>query len=143
MQDQRRKEAEKRGDDRKLSEQELKELTEKARDLNSKDDAKRKAAEKAFDDKLGKESREKLQDELKKREDDFNKQFSEKEKNDLKKKIDEAAKDTPGVGKGPITKHANTPGASSEPPLPAMEDDPRNCAEQRRASTGGVRETPL
>ena len=120
--------AKKDGKGRELTKEEMKELIEKARDLNSPDEGKRKEAEKAFDDKVGKEAREKIQDEIKKREDQFKKDFGPKEKEDLQNKIDDIAKNTPGAGKGPITKHDNVPGASSDPLKPAMEDDPRNRA---------------
>ena len=113
---------------RELTKEEMKELIEKARDLNSPDEGKRKEAEKAFDEKVGKEAREKIQEEIKKRDDQFKKDFGPKEKEDLQNKIDDIAKHTPGAGKGPIDKHANVPGASTDPLKPAMEDDPRNRA---------------
>ncbi|HVL15522.1 MAG TPA: hypothetical protein VM529_23330, partial [Gemmata sp.] len=50
-----------------LSEQELRELLDLARDLTSEDEQKRKQAEQALDDKLGKAARERIQDEIRKR----------------------------------------------------------------------------
>jgi hypothetical protein len=130
MQEQARKELGKANQDRsrELSREEIEELAKKARDLNSKDDERRKSAEQALDDKLGKEGREKLQEEMKKRAEEPGNKFGAEDDQKLQKKIDDLAKNMPRAGQGPITDHASRPGASSEPPKGPMEDDPRNRA---------------
>ena len=50
---------------KQLTEEELADLTKKAQELQSKDDKTRQQAEKELDDKIGKENREKLQEQLK------------------------------------------------------------------------------
>ena len=132
LQDQARKDAEKQGKEsgkgRELTKEEIKELTEKAGDLNSKDDDKRKAAEKAFDDKLGKDGREKIKEEMKKHQDELNNKFGPEQQNELQKKIDDLAKNAPREGTGEITGHNSRSGASSEDPKGPMDDNPRNRA---------------
>src|SRR5262249_7566411 len=96
---------------------EVDDLAKKADDLNSPDDAKRQAAEKAFDDKIGKENRQKLQDAMK----------DPKKAEELKKKFDEMAKK--GMRMDPdgnmVPKGS---GPDNTPVNPAMEDNPRNRA---------------
>ncbi len=120
--DQAKKDGEPKG--KELTQEEINDLMKKAPDLNSKDEKKRQEAEKGFDDKIGKEGREKLQEEMKNQP-----PMDPKQQEELKKKIDEMAKKAPGGGKGPIEpKNDRAPGASSDPPKPAMDDDPRNRA---------------
>ncbi len=69
--------------ERKLSEQETRDLQEKARDLDSPDEGKRQAAEQMFDEKLGKESREKIQNEVKRRNEELNKRLGGPDANEL------------------------------------------------------------
>ena len=131
LQDQARKDAEKQGKEsgkgRELTKEEIKELTEKAGDLNSKDDDKRKAAEKAFDDKLGKDGREKIKEEMKKHQDELNNKFGPEQQNELQKKIDDLAKNAPREGTGEVTGHNSRSGASSEDPKGPMDDNPRTA----------------
>ncbi len=114
--------------------EEIEELAQKARDLNSPDAAKRQAAEQELDNKLGRETRERIQQELKKRQDqqardpkdptqpkqpgEDNKQPGEDKLSDarLQKEIaDELFRRRTGPGRTP-------------PPLPPSEDDPRHRA---------------
>jgi collagen type III alpha len=101
------------GKGRELSEAEIEELMKKLPDLASDDPEKRKAAEKAFDEKLGKETREQLQKEIEKRKKEIEK-FDPEKLNDLKDKVAREAK-TGG-------------GSDNTPPKPATEADPRNKA---------------
>lgn len=108
---------------KELTQEEINELMKKANDLNSKDDTKRQAAEQAFDEKIGKENREKLQEAMKNANDPGNPQTPE----DIKKKIDEMAKQARSGGKDPEgNKLPNAPGSPDTKVNPAMEADPKN-----------------
>jgi hypothetical protein len=113
------------GDNKELSKEEIRDLANKAKDLNSPDESKRKEAEKALDDKLGKEAREKLQDELKNQN-----PGDPKQEQDLEKKIDEQAKKSGNRNSGPVDPKLprGNPGPSAEKINPPMKDDPRNRA---------------
>ena len=119
------------GKPKELTPEEIAELVKNAGDLNSDDKAKREAAEKALDDKLGKEAREQLQEAMKNPPKDKG-MNDPKEQEALKKKIEELAKKNPPKGtggKGEIPKEW-TPGGgqNTESPKPGTEDDPRNRA---------------
>jgi hypothetical protein len=75
------------------SPEELKDLVEKAKDLNSPDDKKRKAAERELDDKIGEENRKKLQEEMRDKKQPDPKQQAD----DLKEKMEEWRQ---GLGRG-------------------------------------------
>ncbi|MBX9584267.1 MAG: hypothetical protein K2X87_28540, partial [Gemmataceae bacterium] len=91
------------GQGQPLTPEEQAELAKKLQDLNSKDDATRKAAEEEFDQKLGKENRGKLQDAL-----------NDPEKaEDLRKQLEEMAQ------KGPPGDKPDTPrGGPGSPTVP-------------------------
>jgi hypothetical protein len=109
---------------KELTPEEIADLAKKAQDLNSKDEQKRREAEKALDEKIGKDAREKLQEQMKNQP-----PMTPEEQDKLKKEIDEIAKNMRGAGKGPIDpKQHKGPGASLDDPKAAMEDDPRNRA---------------
>jgi len=120
-----REEAQKNNDGKMPTKEEIADLVQKAKDLNSNDEAKRKEAEKALDDKLGKEAREKLQEEMKK-----NMQGDPKLDDELQKKIEEEAKKMGKGGQGPVdpTKQRGPVTGSNDKLLPAIEGDPRNRA---------------
>jgi collagen type III alpha len=88
------------------SPEEIDDLLKKANDLNSPDKKTREQAEKDLDDKIGKENREKLQEEMKKK-----KMPDPKDIEDLKKKLEEWRQQQRG----------GSPEAKG-----AMEDDPKN-----------------
>ncbi len=95
MEDQDKKRTADKGGEPKPKEpspQELKDLVEKAKDLNSPNDRTRKAAEQEFDDKIGEESRKKLQDQMKN-----NPPNPMQQTNDLKRKMEEWQQ---GLGRG-------------------------------------------
>ena len=134
--EQAKKSGDKSGKD--LTQDEINDLMQKAQDLNSKDEKKRQEAEKGFDNKLGKDGREKLQDELKN-----NPPMDPKQQEELKKKLEEMAKKMPGRGKGPIdpknepawgppTKRRSQPWTTT-----------REIAQDRATPARGVREEPL
>lgn len=60
--DEKGKKGDERADGKKMTKEEMDEMAKKMNDLASKDDAKRKAAEKDLDDKIGEENRKKLQE---------------------------------------------------------------------------------
>jgi hypothetical protein len=100
-------------DGKKLTEEEFKELMEKGPDLTSPDDAKRQAAEKLFDEKIGKELRQKIQEEMKKEPPKDPKDPKQVDK--ARQKVDDFLR-------------ANNFSATSPPPLPPEAADPRNKA---------------
>ena len=114
---------------RELTREEKNELMEKARDLNSKDDGKRQAAEKAFDDKLGKEAREKIQEEIKNRKDESEKGLTPKQIDDLQNKIDDVAKKDAGKKNG-LTKEDIESLAKKAGDLNSMDETKRKEAEK-------------
>lgn len=109
------------GNGKEPSPEEVADLVNKAKDLNSKDEAKRKEAEKALDEKLGKEAREKLQEEMKKQNPGDPKQDP-----DLKKKMEELARRGDPNFKPPTPPIPLPP--PPEKPISPLEDNPRNRA---------------
>jgi hypothetical protein len=92
-----------KGKGQPLTPEEQAELANKLQDLNSKDDARRRAAEEEFDRKLGRENREKLQDAL----------TDPKTADDLRKQLEEMAK------RGPAGDEPDTPrGGPGSPTVP-------------------------
>ncbi|MDB5306031.1 MAG: hypothetical protein JWO38_233 [Gemmataceae bacterium] len=106
--------------------EEIDDLTKKAGDLNSKDEAKRKAAEKELDQKLGEENRKKLQEAMKNQSGP-----SEQQAEEMRKQLEQMAKNPTGAGsnkpdgnripKGP-------PGSQDTKLKEAMKEDARNRA---------------
>lgn len=104
---------------KELTKQEMDDLVKKAGDLASKDDAKRQAAEKEFDDKFGKDARQQLQDAMN----------DPAKAEELKKKLDEMAKQgASGTPEPDGNRTPKSPGTPTTKVNPAMEDDPRNRA---------------
>jgi hypothetical protein len=116
------------GTGKKLTPEEIAELAKKAGDLNSKDDAKRKEAEKAFDDKFGEEARKQLQEEMAKQ--PPKDPADPKEQQDLRDKLNDLTKNNP-PGQSPAPGgddiKGQGPGGSGELAKP-LEDDPKNRA---------------
>jgi collagen type III alpha len=100
--------------------EEIADLVKKAQDLQSKDDDKRKQAEKDLDEKLGKEARERLQEELKNQKPGEPMMDAEK----LKKQIEEEMAKNPPK-KEDFEEWWKGLGTSTESKGP-MEDDKRN-----------------
>jgi hypothetical protein len=115
------KEPEPKGNE--LSKEEVDALAKKAADLNSPDEAKRKATEQEFDNKIGKENREKLQEAMKNAPMGMNPEQTAEE---AKKRLEEMAK--AGKGRDDITQRRNTPFTPQGTPdkAGAIDDDPRN-----------------
>lgn len=113
-------------DEKKISPEELAQLQQQMNDLNSPDENKRREAEKNFDEKLGKEAREKLQEQLK-NQPGMNDPKTDEE---MKKKLEDLSKNGWGRGKGPIDPNQprQGPGASTDRPKDAIEDNPSNRA---------------
>jgi hypothetical protein len=111
---------------KRLSPEELTQLQEQLKDLNSPDEQKRRNAEKQLDEKLGQNAREQLQEQLKNQQG----KNTPKQEEELKQKLEELAQNTPGRGKGPIDpkQPRQAPGASTESPQAAIEDNPSNRA---------------
>jgi len=120
--------------------QEIEELAKKARDLNSPDEGRRQAAERELDDKLGRETRERIQQGLKKRPDQparDPKDPTQPRQPDQPRQPGEDAK-LPGEDKlsdaqlqkeiaDELFRRRIGPGRTP-PPLPPSEDDPRHRA---------------
>lgn len=96
------------GQPKEPTQEEIADLAKKAQDLNSKDDAKRKQAEKSVDEALGEDARRQLQEEMKKQA-----AGGQDGPIDLKRRLEDQLR---------------RPAPPTEPPLPAMEDNPRNRA---------------
>ena len=113
------------GKGKEPSPEEIADLAKKAKDLNSNDEGKRKEAEKALDDKIGKENREKLQEELKK-----DMPLDPKQDEERQKKLEDEMKKLAKRGEGIVNpnKPQGPPSASTDKLLPSIEDDPRNRA---------------
>ncbi|HSQ55175.1 MAG TPA: hypothetical protein VLM40_05465, partial [Gemmata sp.] len=113
-------------DGKKLSESEVKELTDKASDLASKDESKRKKAEKAFDEKLGKDMREQLQKEIEKAKQGMGEGLTPEQQRQLAEKL-KGKKGNRDSGNSDTL--SNIGGGEDTSALPsAMESDPRNKA---------------
>jgi hypothetical protein len=106
--------------------EELADLAKKAEDLNSKDEAKRQAAEKELDQKIGEENRKKLQEAMK------NQSGSPEQKaEDLRKQMEEMAKKSAGAGGDKPDGNRVPKGPSGSPDVKlqqAMREDARNRA---------------
>ena len=119
--EQAKKEKEESG--KELSPEQLKDLANKAKDLNSKDGDKRKEAEKSIDETIGQEAREKLQQEQKDK-----KPGEPQDDAALQKEIQDLAKKKPGKNNDPTFKPQapTNPTASAEEKINPMEADPKN-----------------
>lgn len=128
----------------KVNPDELKALAEKARDLLSTDPQKRQDAERALDEKLGREWRQQLQQQLQQQatptpqSDDPKVQQAQQE--ELQRRLEELARqqaqrsEVPPTGPGrtrgriDLDKFLPRGGVQDDPPLPEMEADPRHRA---------------
>jgi hypothetical protein len=108
---------------RELSKEDVEALAKKAADLNSPDEAKRKAAELEFDDKIGKENREKLQEAMKKQQPGMN---PEQQAEQAKKKLEEMKNAVSGGPDVEGHRRPSRPGTPQENLKGPMKDDPRN-----------------
>lgn len=80
-----------KGPGKELTPEQKAELAKQLNDLNSKDDAKRQAAEKALDEKVGKQNREKLQEAMN----------DPKKAQEMREKLEEMARSQPAGGDDP------------------------------------------
>lgn len=125
----------------KFSPEELKALAEKAQDLVSPDEQKRRQAEQALDDKLGREARQRLQEQLQqqmKESSADDPQTQAARQKELQQKVEELARQLkpqqsgtePGLSRGRIDldKYLPRGGDQADPPLPEMDADPRHRA---------------
>ncbi|HJZ54277.1 MAG TPA: hypothetical protein VKE74_04935, partial [Gemmataceae bacterium] len=103
----------------KLTPEDIKNLAEKSKDLSSPDPKARKEAEQAFDEKLGKEEREKLQKEMADQLGD-----PEAKAQQIKEKLEQIAKNGTPNPKG--VNDPTVPGRMPPPKLEAMKEDARN-----------------
>ena len=110
-----------RGQKKKPTKEEIADLTKRAENLNSKDEAKKKEAEKSLDDAIGQEAREQLQKEMK------GQASGQDGPIDLKKRMEEELRRRPPL--------------PPEPLPPAMEDDPRNRTRPRSSNWRSSRRT--
>jgi hypothetical protein len=103
---------------KELSKEEIENLAKGAKDLQSKDEQKRKQAEKDLDEKIGKENREKLQKEMQDK-----KPGSPADDQKFKDELDKMAKEQQGKKEHDLTKQGLGSGAAVKD---AMEEDARN-----------------
>ncbi|MBY0457785.1 MAG: hypothetical protein K2V38_10640, partial [Gemmataceae bacterium] len=110
----------KQAEPKELTKEELEQLAKLAKDLQSKDDEKRKRAEKELDDKLGKANREKLQEEMKNQPPGVPNDPNEEEK--LKNQLDKMAREQDKNLHDPTQRNLGTGVKTRD----AMEEDARN-----------------
>ncbi|MBX9623159.1 MAG: hypothetical protein K2X82_05040 [Gemmataceae bacterium] len=101
-----------------ISPEEQAELAKKLQDLNSKDDTTRQAAEKALDDKIGKENREQLQEAMN----------DPQKAAELQQKLKEMAEKGPAGANDPTGRTPKGTGPSTVPLNPEAKADARNRA---------------